>query len=146
MVDQDQQGQKGHPLDLGGVLETEILELVVHPKTEPHDHGPCIGHGQRGDGIQGQGVRKNIDDEPQQKRNDHTKGPVAFEGIPIKEDDIDHRVDEIHEIQGIENQDLGKDQKHKTEYVQYNGAIHWWSLLRVLGSLSGFCSRSGTHS
>ncbi len=109
-MDQDQQSQKGHPLDFGGILETEILELIVHPKAEPHDNGSCIGHGQRCDGIQCQGVRKNIDNEPQQKGNEHKKGPVAFEGIPIKEDHIDHWVDKAHKIQGVEYQDLNKDQ------------------------------------
>jgi hypothetical protein len=64
-MDQYQQGHKGYTLDLGGVFKTEVLELIVHSKTKTHYHGPGVGNGQGGNGVQGHGVRKNIDDQPQ---------------------------------------------------------------------------------
>ena len=64
-MDKNEQSHKGNALDFGSVLKAETLKIVVYAKTKPHNGRSCIGNGCRCQSIQGEGIGKNIDDQPQ---------------------------------------------------------------------------------
>ena len=106
----NEQAQKSDSLHFCGILKTEILKLVIHAKAKTHDNRPCIGNGQRCHGMERQCVWKNINNETQQKGNDHKQGPIAFYGVPIKKYNIDHWVYVPHEVKIVKDQHLGENQ------------------------------------
>jgi hypothetical protein len=63
--------------------------------------------------MKGEGIRKQIDGKTQKKTDQNKDGPALLDGIPIQEQQINHRIDKAQEIQFIENQYLSKDQENK---------------------------------
>ena len=120
MMNKNKKRHKSNSLQLGRVFKTKILKIIVHAKAKSHDGRSCISNGDRCQGVQCNAVRENIDDQSQQKSRKHKNGTIPFNGIPVKEDYINHRVDETQKIEIIEYEHLCDDQQHKPENI-YDG-------------------------